>query len=230
MKFTLNSKSGFSLIELLAVLSVMVILGGVIGVSLREPSGSQALRSSTTTMMGIFRTARTLALSNNAPVRVIIHADHNEPEKFLRYVGIIQEETIDGETGWVATGKGFFLPNKIYYVPEANVSGLSDGSDGRNKLVVRSKLAESMKLQNFPLTTIMRESGTNWLYYEFTSNGTIKTEQKNATFLLTTGITLYDGDQGDVQFTGGEYTVEGFVIRPTGLTTKFNDIDDIRSF
>lgn len=225
-----KSKKAFTLVELLAVLAIMVVLGGIIGVAIREPSGSQSLRAANSVMMSVFRNARTVAISNNARTRVIIHADNSEPEKFLRYVGIVYETEINGNTGWVAADKGIFLPEKIYYVPESNVPGISSGNSGRNKVKVKSKLVEETRLRDFPQTVIMPETGTRWFYYEFNDNGTIEPSQKNSSVVLTTGTTIYEGSSASVSFTADEYTVEGFAIRPTGLTTRFMDFSDVENF
>ncbi len=47
---------------------------------------------------------------------LIVNYDETDPDKFLRYVGVIVEEEI-GSGDWLAAHSGIYLPRGVYFVP-----------------------------------------------------------------------------------------------------------------
>ena len=218
-------KEAFTLIELLVVIAIIGIIGGLIGTALKSPGGGEALNSAQRSAASLFKSLRLHAVSKQSLTRLIIHADPEDPNKFLRYIGIIYYDKI--EKGWVAAGTPSYLPKGIYFVPPENSNNVDFGG-----LKVRSSFQHlersfnKMELRDYPSTVVMSQSdGETYYFYECSAQG--HSLNKNADFLLATGIIEWDGAEGKVTFSENEFIVEGFRIRKSGATAYFTVYEDI---
>jgi len=143
----------FTLIELLVVISIILIASSIIFIGGNSGAGS-ALSSSLRIVSGIAQGARGQAILKNAETRLIIHNDPSDLEKYRRFFGIVYEDN-DNSGQWIAATQGTYLPDGIYFDPTL----LSSASSSRMNL-------------EYPRINAVSESGSNYYYYTFNSNGT----------------------------------------------------------
>ena len=86
-------KSGFTLVELLVVISVILIASSIIFIGGSGGDGA-SLSSSLRITSGIANGARGQAILKNARTRLIIHNDKDgNIDKYRRFIGIVYEDT-----------------------------------------------------------------------------------------------------------------------------------------
>ncbi len=170
LSFPMNStfsRKGFTLIELLVVIGIILIVSSVI-LSMGNVGASQSLSSSQRIVSGMIQGARLQAVNKSSDVRLIINNDPAQKDSYRRLFGIIihQEDdtsTADDEEGWVSVNTGTLLPKGIYFdaVTSSSKSSLS--------------AAKNMKFTSLSLSKPQKSSvGSDHYYYEFNSNGTVK--------------------------------------------------------
>ena len=122
-----SRNKGFTLVELLVVISIILIASSIIFVGSGSGDGTK-LSASQRILAGIAQGARGQAILKNAPTRLIIYSENNaqgDPEKFLRFFGIVylRENAVDANgialpDGWVAATQGTYLPEGVYFDPD----------------------------------------------------------------------------------------------------------------
>ena len=116
-------RSGFTLLELLVVISVMALMMGFIGFSLLGGGGS-SLDAAQREMVSLVQQTRMQATLSGRETRLIVHNDPAVPEKFHRYLEIVVEDAnLTG--GWRPLGQGTLLPDGAYIVPGKKRFGIS---------------------------------------------------------------------------------------------------------
>lgn len=213
----------YTLVELLVVMGVLLIAFSVIYVGSNSGDGTK-LSSAQRTLSGLVKTARSQAILKNARVRLIIHNDANinEIDKYRRFIGIVYYGTDSSDnTGWIAADKGTYLPKGIYFDP-ATSSTLSG---------TIWTIASAMQI-NYPrLSAQTEDSGTNFLFYEFNSNGT--SSNSNAYLIFRAGKVVPGTDNTvtlDLPSSDQQQKSRirsGLIIRKAGTATLINDPDDI---
>jgi len=221
-----HNRRGFTLIELLVVISIILIASSIIIVGTGGGEGAK-LSSAQRIVSGIAQGARGQAILKNAPTRLIIYSENNvdgDPEKFLRYFGIVYFDGQDPDNpqageGWVAGTQGDFLPEGIYFDPNGGPAG-----GGGNPWP-----GDTMNLE-YPRRSPQPESGPSYYYYEFSSNGTMAQGHANSWLVLRAGELrlLNDGNLG-ITFTAedNELLRSALIFRRVGSTTKVDDPADI---
>ena len=120
---TKERRSGFTLLELLVVISVMALMMGFIGFSLLGGGGS-SLDAAQREMVSLVQQTRMQASLSGRETRLIVHDDPSDPEKFHRYLEIVVEDA--NVTGaWRPLGQGTLLPDETYIVPDEERFGAS---------------------------------------------------------------------------------------------------------
>ena len=117
-----NGRSGFTLLELLVVISVMALMMGFIGFSLLGGGGS-SLDAAQREMVSLVQQTRMQATLSGRETRLIVHDDPAVPEKFHRYLEIVVEDA--NVTGaWRPLGQGHFFPKELISFLMRNASAL----------------------------------------------------------------------------------------------------------
>jgi prepilin-type N-terminal cleavage/methylation domain-containing protein len=121
------SRPGFSLIELLVVMGVMVALLGGTAIALAGRGGEgAALVNAQSLVASLVGATRAQAALHQTKARLIVYAQlptsGGIAAKYLRALQIVREETLaNGSTIWVAVGDPVTLPAPICVVPPAPV-------------------------------------------------------------------------------------------------------------
>ncbi len=209
--------TGFTLVELLVVIAIILIASSVVFLNTSGGSGA-ALGASQRIVSGIAQGARGQAILKRATTRLIIYSDGSgniDDDKKLRFFGIIYEDESTAGN-WYAATQGTYLPDGIYFDPDASAS---NGSS----LWSRSTMnIEYPRLKPQPL------GGDEYYYYEFESNGTTAIGFQNAWLVLRAGVlkpSSSGADNLEVNFEDEQLKglKSALILRRSGTTTKVND-------
>lgn len=123
-----HAAGGFSLVELLVVVGVIVILLGGVGMAVAGRGGSgPALSTAQSLVAGLVATARAQAVLHQTEARLLIYAQtpaagNRDNTRYLRALQVVRLETLaNGTTAWVAVGDSVLLPAPVCVVPPAPV-------------------------------------------------------------------------------------------------------------
>lgn len=106
---------GFTLVELIVVVALISTFLGVVGVMYRRAGEQTAgLEAAQSILASAFTLVRGQAALSGVNGVLLVHADPDDPEKYLRYIVPAIEEA-DGD--FHAVSDGYFLPPGCYVVP-----------------------------------------------------------------------------------------------------------------
>lgn len=238
-----RSQSGFTLLELVVVLSIMVILStmGFVAYEATAPPG--AVNAGRNTLHGLMRFAREQAIMRGSNAMLIINYDSSDADKFLRYAGVIVEEEYNS-TNWKAAHSGVYLPKGVYFVPQSGEGADGFEFDAQWLLAdVRSQYhcsnGDSTKAiggVEYPiLNTIYLDASTgeeqDWIGYQFGPDGRVKgvdfaacsADGGSQSNHIVVGTARYQ-PEGGLLFEDGEQA-RGFIIRLNGVSYAVDDPD-----
>lgn len=113
---------GFSLLELLVVLAVMGVMMSVLGFTFLSNSSSD-LGDTQRALVSLLQKTKAIAVSTGTEARLIIAADADDTEKYLRHAQIIALDK--NHTGdWLLLDSEHYLPKGVWF--------FSDGVDSQN--------------------------------------------------------------------------------------------------
>jgi prepilin-type N-terminal cleavage/methylation domain-containing protein len=214
--------NGFSLLELLVVISLIAVLMTVGSFGIKNFSKASGVSSGVPIAQGVFAEARALAIEKGTNTRVMMHCDNRTDslnrERNLRYMVVQFEDdketevTTDDE--WVTASKGVKLPEGVYYSVD-----LSNLGDAPNTTQSSSKLPGGQ-------SQVCRT-------YDFNSQGIITQPAPDGNdvprFVIRAG-SLAPGQSKPKAVSGaGERNAGGFVIWRNGRTSVFRHTDQINS-
>lgn len=122
--YSLGGSRGFTLIEILAVVTIIGMLLAVIAPSMRNYGGTPSLQ--TVTLPSLFDSARSLALSRSTKTRVLFQNDPADTERYRQWAGIMVQTTgVDaaGAPVWQQEGPPVIFRSGIYYFPVKSSGG-----------------------------------------------------------------------------------------------------------
>ncbi|MDG1357326.1 MAG: prepilin-type N-terminal cleavage/methylation domain-containing protein [Akkermansiaceae bacterium] len=212
--------SGYSLLELLVVISLIAVLMTVGSFGIKNFSKASGVSSGVPIAQGVFAQARALAIEKGTNTRVMMHCDNRTDslnrERNLRYMVVQYEDTKNTEVTtddeWVTASKGVKLPEGVFY--SVSLSNRTTAPD--------------TTLSSGPLPG---GAVQNCRVYEFNSQGIITSPVPVANnvprFVIRAG-SLPPGQTEPIPASGaGERNVGGFVIWRNGRTSVFRHPDQV---
>lgn len=210
-------RKGFSLVELLAVMSIIAILLSLASVGISRIGKGQGVTAGLAIGEGLLAQARILAMNNNAPARLIIHGDLNDSdpiqrERYRRMMMVVHQTTDDEgriNPTWKRVGSPTFLPQGVYYSPEMSSADMRLGGvlpEDRHQLT--NQAADTWQCH----------------FYEFNGQGVCTTP--GAGFVVVNGARPSGAAQ---PMLGGKLDLGGFVVLKNGGTTMIRDITQLNA-
>lgn len=206
--------AGYSLLELLVVISIITVLMAVGSMGIKNFSQASGVSSGVPIAQVVFAEARALAIEKGTNTRVMMHADNSidnlNRERNLRYM-VVQyldtkntEVTTDDE--WVTASRGVKLPEGVFY----SVS-LSNRDTAPDTTVSAGALPGGV-VQNCRV-------------YEFNTQGIIISPAPDGNnvprFVIMAGSLAPGQTEPTAKSGTGERNVGGFVIWKNGRTSVF---------
>jgi len=180
--------SGFTLVELMVVILIIGILSGIVLTAMGGGNEEGSLDGGISQTRSLFSLARSGAIARKATMRVIIHADPSDTERYLRYFNIVYLADVNNtpnntnDDEWLAYTQGEFLPDGVYFCPAMSVQ---DGTDKNlnvwdlafNPTTIEfsspGSVTESGASRLSGNTDTVTDKGANtWFVYQFNTNGT----------------------------------------------------------
>ena len=215
--YPIQTIRGFTLIEILITMSVMVILAGVLFAAFSQNENAPRLETAQIVLGQAIANARSQAILKQNRARLIVYSDEpnnrEESERFLRYFGVVVETGPDTNL-WETALKGEFLPEGVYFIPEPSVLSLDWNEDKPTSKHNSQKMAlEFPSIQAEPIG-----SGPEWSFYEFKSTGRMSG--------LTNKVVLAQGNIQELRPSFNEPVVLlGMVFNSYGLQFPLDEED-----
>jgi prepilin-type N-terminal cleavage/methylation domain-containing protein len=207
--------SGFTLVEMLAVVLIISVLLTLGAVGINKLTSGKGVANGVSNVEALFDEARSLAVGKGTKARVLV--DKNSAgENYLRRFLVVYQD-LDPETGepkdpetWVLSSRGVTLSEGVYFSQKFS----KKDQDGGGQLDEMT-LAQS--------DTVKKDYAGDYFYYEFNREGLCSTP--GASFVLGAGAR----PQGqDPRVTGSaKRDFGGFVIWRNGRLSAFRGPDHI---
>ncbi|WFB37360.1 prepilin-type N-terminal cleavage/methylation domain-containing protein [Kiritimatiellota bacterium B12222] len=246
-------RAGFTLIELMVVIMIIVILSGIVITSMNGFNQDSGVNAGITRLDSLFSLARSAAITLKTKTRVLINFESQDHDSFHEYHPALRMVTIvyladDGK--WKVYTNPEYLDDGVFFSPALSTSTANSTpplyhwdvdididtlkvEDPPYKDVFKwtsaytltdGKVDEVGKLNSGP--------GPNrWLSFEFNSNGTF--ESPGTRVVVTNGILGWEGGQIAINLDleegeSAEDNAKGFVVFRSGKLLHFQSAEQIK--
>lgn len=214
-----GTERAFTLIELLAVMTLIAIFAGVLGFAFMRGGGATVgLQGAQSSMQGLLTLVRGQAAVSGRNAGLFINVNTNNPDRYLRFVVPVVRNAADN--GWLPLTNGTYLPSGVYIVPSLAPSGpaIEAATDwsGLNSTILAPATS-------FPLLSSASES---WSSIVFTPRGTIVPTPSQGNIVVAAGRPNAPGAPVPFTFVNPE-SVRGIAISVYGLTRLILEADGL---
>lgn len=189
-----GASKGFSLIELLVVVTLIAFLSVGLGLALGSGNEGTRIRASETSLSGYIQLLRTKAILEGQPARLLIGNDASQLDAYYRQLGGVVRNPQNPDQ-WQAIDSGVELSEGVFFWENES----------------------SVELQSMQLTYPRRSpvpagTGDSWLYLEISSTGELEGEAGSLTLFA-------DRPQpGDLPDADDDSLYGGFLLSRLGVT------------
>jgi prepilin-type N-terminal cleavage/methylation domain-containing protein len=227
------NKRGFTILELLVVLAVMGIMIGALGfsfVGVNQSNLGDAQRS----LISLLQKARSLAVSNATESRIIVVADSEDPNKYLRQAMLIYRDK-NNTSYWQIFDDAFRLPVDVWFVSGEVIPDLQDWPSEAKCLWSGIEEDEEFKLSSKTIESgekkvkVLEESqdGQPFFYLGCNSRGTFESKSypKMPKLVVAKGKIMPSASGVMTPLLSDPRALAGLQIQPFGgfLTLEYQD-------
>ena len=209
--------------EVLVVVSIIVALGSIVFKIVGDKPGP-SLKISGDTLKGTIQAARSQALLKRTSVRLIIHNDKSDAQKYCRFMGVVYYHNADpsnpqDRSGWKAATQGVYLSEGIYFDPKLSDTRSADAW---------SQISKTMQI-DFPRSIAQEDGGgrENYFFYEINKDGSM---QSANSWLVYRAGSLVPSGGGNYELRIEEaqkFVISALIFRYVGAVVPVEDPDAI---
>jgi len=203
---------------MLVVITIITVLLTIGALGLRNLGKSSGVSAGVPLAEAAFAEARALSAGNGGSSRLLISADPDDREKYLRYMLVVY---LTEDDKWVAASRGIYLPEGVFFSQEYSKLDHSAGSGTIPKL---PSADEAIYLKPDAGTSNDNLSGP-YFYYQFNSEGNSATP--GASFVCGTGTRPPGADNPRSDSGSGAKNFGGFMVWNKGTTSVFRHPEQI---
>jgi len=209
---------GFTLVELLVVITIITIMVSVGAIGLKNLAKSGGVPAAVPTAQSLFSQAQSLAIGKASNARVLVNADQDDHDRYLRYLIVAYEfEDENGGSKWVTESRGVYLPQGVYFSQKYSSLDHTSGTGTLNSfsegIFGGVNDASANELLSVP-----------YYYYEFNSEG--NASDPGASFLVSVGSRA-PGQKNPRLTVDALKDFGGFVVSKVGSLSAFRHPDQI---
>ena len=216
-----HARRAFTLLELIAVMTLIAVFAGVIGFAFMRGGGvTVGLQSAQSTLVGLLTLARGHAATSGREAGVFVATNVGDRESYLRY---LVPAVDDGAGGWKALTTGVYLSAGCYVFPYAVPTSSSTPVAIESGTAVATKWGTLNSAAFGPTTltaALNSSSATSWSRVIFTPRGTTSGGQ----IVLAEGRKNSPGDTVFFVFLNPD-NVRGVALSGYGLVRVVNDYE-----
>jgi len=212
---------GFTLVELIVVVALISTFLGVVGVMYRRAGEQTAgLEAAQSILASAFTLVRGQAALSGVNGVLLVHADPDDPEKYLRYIVPAIEDVNESSSTFRAVSDGYFLPPGSFIVPRGGPppGATEPGEDWAD--------VESSALRNSGARVIdgLTQSEETWMWMSVTPRGTTRNA---GNILVANGRFRGPGEAGEPVVFVNPDNVRGIDISSYGHFKLLNNRNDL---
>jgi hypothetical protein len=208
---------------MLVVITIITVMLTVGALGLKNLSKASGVSAGLPVAEAVFAEARAVAIGKGGSTRLLINADVNDHERYLRYMLVVYYYDDGSGTGsgkWIANSRGSFLPEGVYFSQEFSRENHEIAGTGIDKLPAGEEDIYGGVDQLTPNTNL---SGP-YFYYEFNGEGNVSTP--GASFVIGVGSKSKGADNPKVSG-GNVKNLGGLIIWRKGTTSVFRHPDQM---